>query len=95
MSDLSKVTIKLNEEGEIIIDDNAFQSCDALVEAVIEGAAAESGSSAFAYCQTLERVQLDCDQIDVGQSAFYDCADGLLITYKGANYTAKSIEDAK
>lgn len=94
-TDLSKVSIKLNEEGEIIIEDNAFQSCDALVEAVIEGAVAEIGSSAFAYCQKLERVQFDCDQIDVGQSAFYVCADGLLITYKGVNYTAKSIEDAK
>lgn len=94
-TDLSKISIKLKEGGEIIIEDNAFQSCDAMIEAIIEGYAVEIGNSAFAYCKKLERVQFICEQLDVGKSAFYDCADGFLITYKGANYTAKSIEDAK
>ncbi len=79
---------------EIVIDDNAFQSC-AAQNVVIGCGNVKLGDEAFAYSEKLVSVELKGDALTVGRDAFYDCPDELVIMYKGVKYNKQSIEDAK
>lgn len=79
---------------EIILDDNAFQSCSAK-NVVIGRGNIELGDSVFSYCENLVNVEIKGVLTDIGDYAFYDCPAELVISYSGGNYNKESIEDAK
>lgn len=94
---LVNVSIAADSEDdnlELFIDDEAFQSCS--VQNVLIGRGkVEIGDSAFSYCEDLVSVEIKGTLSDIGDYAFYDCLAELLISYNGGSYNKESIEDAK
>ena len=79
---------------ELVIDDEAFQSCS--VQNVVIGCGkVEIGDNAFSYCEDLVSVEIKGALSDIGDYAFYDCPAELVISYNGGSYNKESIEDAK
>lgn len=94
---LVNVSIAADSEDdnlELFIDDEAFQSCS--VQNVLIGRGkVEIGDSAFSYCEDLVSVEIKGTLSDIGDYAFYDCPAELVISYNGGSYNKESIEDAK
>lgn len=83
-----------NDNLELFIDDEAFQSCS-VQNVVIGRGKVEIGDSAFSYCEDLVSVEIKGTLSDIGNYAFYDCPAELVISYNGGSYNKESIEDAK
>ena len=79
---------------ELFIDDEAFQSCS-VQNVVIGRGKVEIGDNAFLYCEDLVSVEIKGTLSDIGDYAFYDCPAELVISYNGGSYNKESIEDAK
>ena len=79
---------------ELFIDDEAFQSCS-VQNVVIGRGKVEIGDNAFSYCEDLVSVEIKGTLSDIGDYAFYDCPAELVISYNGGSYNKESIEDAK
>lgn len=79
---------------EIIIDNEAFQSCS-VQNVVIGRGNIELGDNAFSYCEDLVSVDIKGVLADIGDYAFYGCSDGLVINYKETQYNEETIEDAE
>ena len=70
--DLAGLTTDNLKEGTVGVADNAFQSCKKLKTARLTGVK-YVGTAAFAFCESLERVN-DCGEILViNDYAFYEC----------------------
>jgi hypothetical protein len=80
-----------SDENIITIEDNGFAACGA-ANVAIAGGTVEIGDYGFAYCKDLESVTIGKGSLKVGDYTFYDCSDDLIITYDGAQYSAKGIE---
>lgn len=94
---LVNVSIAADSEDdnlELFIDDEAFQSCS-VQNVVIGRGKVEIGDSAFSYCEDLVSVEIKGTLSDIGDYAFYDCPAELVISYNGGSYNKESIEDAK
>jgi hypothetical protein len=94
---LVNVSIAADSEDdnlELFIDDEAFQSCS-VQNVVIGRGKVEIGDSAFSYCEDLVSVEIKGTLSDIGDYAFYDCPAELVINYNGGSYNKESIEDAK
>ena len=94
---LVNVSIAADSEDdnlELFIDDEAFQSCS-VQNVVIGRGKVEIGDNAFSYCEDLVSVEIKGVLSDIGDYAFYDCPAELIISYNGGSYNKKSIEDAK
>lgn len=94
---LVNVSIAADSEDdnlELFIDDEAFQSCS-VQNVVIGRGKVEIGDSAFSYCEDLVSVEIKGILSDIGDYAFYDCPAELVISYNGGSYNKESIEDAK
>lgn len=94
---LVNVSIAADSEDdnlELFIDDEAFQSCSVQNVAIGRGKV-EIGDSAFSYCEDLVSVEIKGTLSDIGDYAFYDCPAELVISYNGGSYNKESIEDAK
>lgn len=94
---LVNVSIAADSEDdnlELFIDDEAFQSCS-VQNVVIGRGKVEIGDSAFSYCEDLVSVGIKGTLSDIGDYAFYDCPAELVISYNGGSYNKESIEDAK
>lgn len=83
-----------NDNLELFIDDEAFQSCS-VQNVVIGRGKVEIGDNAFSYCEDLVSVEIKGTLSDIGDYAFYDCPAELVINYNGGSYNKESIEDAK
>lgn len=93
LTNVSIATESTNDNLEIIIDDSAFQSC-AVQNVIVGRGNIKLGKEAFAYSEALVGVEFEGNTLKVGNDAFYDCPDELVILYKGVIYNKKSIEDA-
>ena len=94
---LVNVSIAADSEDdnlELVIDDEAFQSCS-VQNVVIGRGKVEIGDNAFSYCEDLVSVEIKGALSDIGDYAFYDCPAALVISYNGGSYNKESIEDAK
>lgn len=94
---LVNVSIAADSEDdnlELVIDDEAFQSCS-VQNVVIGRGKVEIGDNAFSYCEDLVSVEIKGALSDIGDYAFYDCPSKLVINYNGGSYNKESIEDAK
>lgn len=94
---LVNVSIAADSEDdnlELFIDDEAFQSCS-VQNVVIGRGKVEIGDNAFSYCEDLVSVEIKGTLSDIGDYAFYDCPAELVISYNGGSYNKESIEDAK
>lgn len=94
---LVNVSIAADSEDdnlELFIDDEAFQSCS-VQNVVIGRGKVEIGDNAFSYCEDLVSVEIKGTLSDIGDYAFYDCPAELVISYNGGSYNMESIEDAK
>lgn len=94
---LVNVSIAADSEDdslELVIDDEAFQSCS-VQNVVIGRGKVEIGDNAFSYCEDLVSVEIKGALSDIGDYAFYDCPAELVINYNGGSYNKESIEDAK
>ena len=94
---LVNVSIAADSEDdnlELFIDDEAFQSCS-VQNVVIGRGKVEIGDNAFSYCEDLVSVEIKGVLSDIGDYAFYDRPAELIISYNGGSYNKKSIEDAK
>ena len=92
---LINVSIAADSEDDnikIIIESKAFQSC-AVQNVVIGRGELKIGDNAFSYCEDLASVEIKGSLLDVGDYAFYDCPDELVIIYNGVDYDKESIED--
>lgn len=94
---LVNVSIAADSEDdnlELFIDDEAFQSCS-VQNVVIGRGNIELGDNAFSYCEDLVSVEIKGTLSDIGDYAFYDCPAELVISYNGGSYNKESIENAK
>ena len=94
---LENVSIAADSKDDslsLVIDDNAFQSCS-VQNVVIGRGDVELGDSAFSYCEDLASVVIKGVLSDIGDYAFYDCPEELVINYNGKSYNKESIEDVK
>ena len=94
---LVNVSIAADSEDdnlELFIDDEAFQSCS-VQNVVIGRGKVEIGDNAFSYCEDLVSVEIKGTLSDIGDYAFYDCPAELVISYNGSTYNKENIEDAK
>ncbi len=83
-----------NDSLELVIDENAFESCS--VQNVIIGRGkVKIGENAFSYCEDLSSVEIKGMLSDIGDDAFYDCPEELAIRYNGQNYNKENIEEVK
>lgn len=82
-----------DDSVKIVIDDKAFQSCS--VQSVVIGRVDVTiGDNAFSYCEKLVSAEFKGSSLKVGEYAFYECPDDLVIMYNGTMYNKKSIEEA-
>lgn len=85
---LVNVSIAADSEDdnlELFIDDEAFQSCS-VQNVVIGRGKVEIGDNAFSYCEDLVSVEIKGTLSDIGDYAFYDCPAELVISYNGGSY---------
>ena len=73
----TEITIR-NASG--VLDDNSFQSCEA-VKLSIQGCSLELGEEAFAYSDDFETVEFSDSTVDIGSYAFYDAGDDMAVTF--------------
>lgn len=83
-----------DDDIEINIKDNAFQTCG-VQKVVIGRGKIKLGDNTFSYCENLESVEIKGSSLKVGKYVFYDCPAELSISYNGSNYNKESIEKVK
>ena len=83
-----------DDDIEINIKDNAFQTCG-VQKVVIGRGKIKLGNNTFSYCENLESVEIKGSSLKVGKYVFYDCPAELSISYNGSNYNKESIEKVK
>ena len=57
-----------------VIGEEAFASCDKLIEVVLPNGIREIGPSAFLFCENLRSVTLPEGTVSIGDRAFYHCS---------------------
>lgn len=91
------VTVNIDCDS-VILGEYAFYSCEDLKSVTIcENAKSDNeiiiDDRAFQYCKRLETVNIGNGNIEIGEVVFSGCADNLIITVAGENYTADAIKD--
>lgn len=84
--------------SKVDMGDSVFSSCEDLKSVTIcENAKSDNeiiiDDRAFQYCKRLETVNIGNGNIEIGEVVFSGCADNLIITVTGENYTADAIKD--
>lgn len=82
----------------VILGEYAFYSCEDLKSVTIcENAKSDNeikiDDRAFQYCKRLETVNVGNGNTEIGKTVFSSCAENLIITIAGENYTAETIKD--
>ena len=82
----------------VILGEYAFYSCEDLKSVTIcENAKSDNeikiDDRAFQYCKRLETVNVGNGNTEIGKTVFSGCAENLIITIAGENYTAETIKD--
>lgn len=82
----------------VILGEYAFYSCEDLKSVTIcENAKSDKeikiDDRAFQYCKRLEIVNVGNGNTEIGKTVFFGCAENLIITIAGENYTAETIKD--
>ncbi len=87
---VADITLPENEEGELIIEDEAFRGSDAVCVDLEN--AASVGSKAFAYCPNLRYVYIGWDQ-QLAEDAFEGCTN--LVFFADRNCEQEVLEYAE
>lgn len=89
----------INIDGDsVILGEYAFYSCEDLQSVTIcknvkSDNEIQVDDRAFQYCEKLETAVIGSGNIEIGEYVFAGCADNLIITIAGDNYTADAIQD--
>lgn len=91
------ITVNINCDS-VILGEYAFYSCEDLKSVTIcENAKSDNeikiDDRAFQYCKRLETVNVGNGNIEIGKTVFSGCAENLIITVAGENYTSDTIQD--